>query len=286
MRPQRDRSHAHSAFGHSQPPHAGDAFARPSNDLPGGGWRLRHTAVLLLCMGVSLVLLLVARELTSRLESTGGASGTSAVASASSDCVPGRLPQLSSVTADQLAALRTDAEAAIAPAHGYAYEWGTVSPNNVWTDNSPERGAVEASRAARGPGGVEMREWAPDPQWGSSHRDDIAADAFLFVTASQAQQFFDEASGASCRSSADVRAAREPAHARTLSWVNPDGEREEDLFLLSGRLVYRIADVRPQNHQPPPSRAEVDEGLATVEALACRLSRMGCVHSIAGGVRA
>jgi hypothetical protein len=286
MRSERDRSHAHGAFGHSQPPHAGEAFAQPRTAVPGGGWRPRHVAVLLLCMGVSVVGLLVARELTSRLESSGGYSGASAAAFAPPACEPGRLPQLASVTAGQLETLRADAEAAIAPGHGYGYEWGTVSANNVWTDNRPERGAVEASRAVRGPGGFEMREWAPDPQWGSSHRDDIAADAFLFVTAGQAQRFFDEASRASCRSSADARAAREPEHARTLSWVNPDGEREEDLFMLSGRLVYRIADVRPQNHQPPPSRAEVDEGLATVQILACGLSRTGCLHSTAGGVAA
>jgi hypothetical protein len=289
MRSERDRSH--EAFGHSQPPHARDAFAQPRNrpprhPQPGGGWRLRHVAVLLLCMGVSVAGLLVRGELTSRLEPRGGDSAASAAASAPSACEPGRLPQLASVTAGQLAALRADAEAAIAPAHGYRYEWGTISPNDVWSDNAPERGALEASRAARGPGGFEVREWAPDPQWSSSYRDDIVADAFLFVTARQAQRFFNEASRASCRSSADARAAREPAHARTLSWVNPDGEREEDLYMLSGRLVYRLADVRPQNHQPPPSRAEVDEGLATVEALACGLSRMGCVHATAGGVRA
>jgi hypothetical protein len=286
MRPERDRSHAHTAFGHSEPPHAGDAFGQPRTALPGRRWQPPHIALLLLCMSVSVVGSLATRELTSRLESTGQYSGASAAVSAPSACEPGRLPQLASVTADQLAALRAAAQAAIAPAHGHGYQWGTVSPNDVWSDNAPERGAVEASRAARGPGGFEMREWAPDPQWGSSYRDDIVADAFLFLTARQAQRFFNEASRASCRSSADARAAREPAHARTLSWVNPDGEREEDLFMLSGRLVYRLADVRPQNHQPPPSRAEVDEGLATVEALACGLSRTRCVRSTVGGVRA
>lgn len=55
--------------------------------------------------------------------------------------------------------------------------------------------------------------------------------------------------------------------------------------MLNGRLVYRLADVRPQSRRPPPSRAEVDEGLATVEALACGLVRTRCTHTTAGLVR-
>jgi hypothetical protein len=286
MRPERDRLHAHRAFGHSEPPHASEAFANKRPAASGGGWRPQHLVVLLLCMGVSVVGLLVTRDLTSRLTSGSGYSGASAAVSTSSTCKPDQLPQLASVTPDELAALRANAEAAIAPAHGFGYEWGRISPSQVWTDNDPEPTTLQASRVARPPGGFEVREWTPDPQWGSSYRDDVAADAFLFATAAQARAFFDDASRASCHNSASTARARQPAHARALSWVNPDGEREEDLFMLSGRLVYRLADVRPQNHQPPPSRAEVDEGFATVEALACGLPHARCVHSTVGGVRA
>jgi hypothetical protein len=286
MRSEEDRSHAHRAFGHSEPPHAREAFVQRPPLAPGRGWRLQHVAVLLACMSASIVALLTARDLTHERASRSVYSATSAPTSPSA-CEPGELPRLASVTPGQLQALRADAEAALAPANGRGYEWGTVTPSDLWSDDVPERGALEAASAAHWPGSFEVREWAPDPQWGASYSDDIVADAFLFATAGQARQFFRDASNASCRNSAVAAAARQPIHARTLSWVNPDGERQEDLFMLSGRLVYRLADVRPQYHRPPPSRSEIDEGLTTVEALGCGMQRTRCVRAtVAGGVHA
>jgi hypothetical protein len=237
-------------------------------------------------MGASIVALLTARDLTHERASRSVYSANSASTPSQSACEPAGPARLASVPPGQLQALRADTEAALAPANGHGYEWGTVTPSDVWSDDIPERGALEAASAAHWPGGFEVREWAPDPQWGASYRDDIVADAFLFATAVQARQFFRDASNASCHNSASAAFARQPAHARTLSWVNPDGEREEDLFMLSGRLVYRLADVRPQNHQPPPSRSEIDEGLTTMEALGCGMRRTRCVRATGVGVRA
>jgi hypothetical protein len=145
----------------------------------------------------------------------------------------------------------------------------------VWTDGGPESGA-ERLTATRWPGSYEVRQWVPDPQWGASYRDDIVADVFLFSDRTQAHRFFGEAASARCRRSASASFTRRLPAARRLTWVNPDDETEEDVYLLHGRAVFRLVDVRPQDHEPPPSRAADRIGFATIERLACVLPGARC----------
>jgi hypothetical protein len=205
-------------------------------------------------------------------EALSGSGESQASASPPSWCVPGQPPELASVDAEQLLELRSSVETALRPAHGSGYAWGTIAPTDAWTDNPP----LSYSTGDRWPGGFEIRQWAPDPQWGASYRDDIVGDVFLFTTSNRASRFFAEATSVRCHRSGSERFLARPPGARNLNWVNPDNATQEDIFLLRGRLVYRIDDVRPQNEEPRPSRAEKRVGVATVDVLACHLPGAGC----------
>jgi hypothetical protein len=150
-----------------------------------------------------------------------------------------------------------------------------VYPSDVWTDGGPESGA-ESATTARWPGSYEIRQWVGDPQWGASYRDDIVADVFLFSDPAQARRFFGEAASLRCRRSASASPTRRLPEARSLTWINPDDATEEVVYLLRGRTVYRLVDVRPQKQEPRPSRAADRIGFATIEALACALPEARC----------
>lgn len=188
-------------------------------------------------------------------------------------------PVLSDVGTREITDLRALAQDAVAAQGARRYASGVVTPEEVWSDESPSPRSFGLPGAGQQIGSFEIREWAPDPQWGASYDDDIVGDDFLFATPVQARRFFDEASSATCHAAGIARPAAQPSNARTLVWVNPDGETEEDVFLLSRRLVYRIADVRPQRREPPPSEGEQEEGVATVEAYACDMTPARCQRS-------
>jgi len=159
----------------------------------------------------------------------------------------------------------------MAPLSRSRYEWGTVPPEVVWTDNSPQSiGASEAD--GLWPASYEMRSWVTDPLL-APERDDIAADVFLFADSAHARRFFAEATASRCHRDSTEQPASEPPQARNLIWVNPDGPTEEDVFLLRGPLVYRIVDVRPTTR----FRAEQQPGVSRVNALACALADADCV---------
>jgi hypothetical protein len=288
MRSAREHPDASEAFGGGAPAQASEAFGQKRSWVPRArSLELVRLPSLLVCLGLSLFALVRSESVFTRGERAAASAGSEPSASLS-PCGADRSLTLATVTADELLDLRASVEAALRPAGGREYELGTVSPTAVWTDNPPVNDTLERLAGRRWPGSLEIRQWAPDPQWGASYRDDLVGDVFLFSTSRQASRFFREATSVKCHRSGLVRPAARPAKARNLTWINPDGETEEDVFLRHGRLVYRIVDVRPQNHEPPPSRHEKAMGIATVEALACNLPGAVCsgVHRLSQSVRA
>ena len=59
-----------------------------------------------------------------------------------------------------------------------------------------------------------------------------------------ARKFFDLAASRRCHRDGAPRATALPPAARELAWTNPDDAAQEDVFLLRGRRVYRVAAVR------------------------------------------
>jgi hypothetical protein len=229
-------------------------------------------SLLLACLGVSIVVLLSngARVFSS--------STRDAIASGHL-CMPAT-PPLAEASVSQLKELHTGLLAMMAPLARSRYAWGTVTPEEVWSDQSPS--ALNSSARSSGPdewqwpASFEMRSWTADPQL-TSEQDDVAADVFMFADSLQAHRFFTEASNARCHRDGVEGSAPQPPQAHTLAWVNPDDAAEEDVFLLRGDRVYRVVVVRPQGRTPSASRRQT--GLARAAALACALPSAGCKRS-------
>jgi len=179
------------------------------------------------------------------------------------------------VSLSQVERLRRGLLAVMAPLARTRYAWGTVSVEQPWLDNTPQ--SLAASRLAGWlwPASYEMRSWVAHPRLGA-RGDDVAADAFMFAGSGQAQQFFMQAREAGCHRHRSTWSPLQPPRARDLLWINPDHFLEEDVLLLRGRYVYRIAVVGPQSPPALPARSETQAGVATANALACMLPDAGC----------
>lgn len=158
------------------------------------------------------------------------------------------------------------------------YAWGIISPDGAWLDNTPLN--LRASELAHGlwPASYEMRTWSTDP-WLAPRRDDVVADVFMFASPGQAGRFFTEASGTRCHRDGSERSTSRPLQGRDLTWVNPDGVAQEDVFLLRGARVYRVAVVRPRARLT--GALERQAGAAIANALVCSLPSAGCRRSSA-----
>jgi hypothetical protein len=181
--------------------------------------------------------------------------------------VPGDLPPLAAVGIDQMKSLRASLLPAMAPL-GPRYAWGAIGTANMWTDNTPGRLLAAPATRGRWLAGFEMRTWA-------GGGNDIAASVLQFNAPGEARSFFEQAASARCHRAGKATAALSPPRARNLVWVNPDGPTQEDVLLLRGLRVYRLADVR--------SRSGLSQqliGLAIVDRLACRLAAAGCTRPV------
>lgn len=169
----------------------------------------------------------------------------------------------------QLGTLR-EAVARVLPERlGRLYEEGTVISLDAWRDSDPSAPAVVAT--ALRPAAYEMRWWAPN-------NDDVVADVFSFATSRQAGRFIGQAASVRCREHARTRtaAAAGPPLARNLTWVNPDGVAEADVYLQRGTLVYRVADVPAGQTGPSTGEADLSRTLRTIDTLACLLPQARC----------
>lgn len=187
-------------------------------------------------------------------------------------CVTGA-PEVSRVAPARLGALRASVARVLPQRVGRLYEEGTVVASDAWSDDSPEPPPVSATAPRHG--GYEMRWWAPNG-------DDVAADVFVFATAGAAQRFLALAGGPRCRAQARPQSPTRPPFAREVSWINPDGAAEADLYLARGTRVYRIADA-PGQQSPATRLAGLARAFGTIELLACLLPGAKCSLA-AGGV--
>jgi hypothetical protein len=223
---------------------------------------------LLACLGAAIVALLGTR--TSLLGAVGIGGGGSAEG-VSTWCVPRGLPAPAGADLHELLELHAGVAAVFKFSGGRRYAAGVVTPDFMWSDDLPLR--LRASRLADGlwPAGIEMRWWA--------RNYNVVADALAFPGARGARAFFEEASSGDCRRSAAERPALSPPGARNLAWVNPDGAKQDDVFLLRGRRVYRVAAVRLQSAPAMTAPAGRRAGEEVVDGLACALPDAGCPAS-------
>jgi hypothetical protein len=220
-------------------------------------------ALLLAALGVALVFLVSTRSVFSRVSNTSSAA-------AQKPCLTAE-PQLSKVGIDQLVQLRARLLPVVAPLGG-RYAWGTVAPEDAWSDESPQRPADSRLADRLYPASYEMRVWAYNPQLQLKDTD-IVADVFLFPDAAQARRFFTQATSTRCHRNAGALPARWPAGARDLRWLNPDDAMQSDVFLLRSRRVYRVSEALPPPPKPTPAQPT---DFATVNTLACVLREARC----------
>ncbi len=188
-------------------------------------------------------------------------------------------PEVESIPAQNLAALRDAVSRIMPPRVGRVYQAGTITTSNLWTDDSPQQLPSSSSQAGSMPAGYEVRWWALDRQ---GHEDDVVADVLEFGTERQAQNALLRAASPRCRSDGAAHAARFPSGAGNLYWVNPDSAQQWDVLFVRGRRLYRVDDVPPG--YPPatgPAQRTLEQHRAdsTVDVLACALPEAGCQTS-------
>jgi hypothetical protein len=204
-------------------------------------------------------------------------SSSSSSATISSACLEGRKPKVQNVSPQVLGALRESVARVLPERFGRLYEEGTVESANAWNDDSPVGPPVSVTQPRSG--GYEMRWWAPGG-------DDIAADAFQFKSADEAQTFAARATSSYCRPTGQARGAPRPSGARNLTWINPDNAREVDIYVTRGTRVYRVVDVPSgQLHGRATTRA-LTHALITVDSLACLLPEANCARQQRPSVQA
>jgi len=218
--------------------------------------------ILLTCL-VAAVVILGTRSSSSR--PTVSAADCEATAS---------VPEVEEVSPAVLGSLREDVARALPQRVGRLYEEGTVRSRVAWSDEEPSPPA--ASPRARRPAGYEMRWWAPNG-------DDVVADVLVFADSARARRYLVLASSAHCREQAGRSLALHPPLARNLSWLNPDGALQADVFMARGARVYRIADA-PAGSSPKQVRSSggLDHAFETIDVLACLLPSAHCTRAPAG----
>ena len=238
---------------------AGEAFGKAPHRGP---WSWRHRAfvfalTLTLCFGI-FALVVIAR-----------------IRSHAPLCIP-NTPALARVPAGELRRLRAELASVMALHGARADTAGYVPADDVWRDDPPEGASLQLGNDGRGPAGYEIRVWAPDPRWGPAYRDHVVGDVYMFSSASRAQHFFETATATRCYRSSLARTAPRPPGGRNLIWSNPDAATQQDAFLARGRLVYRIAVVRPGSDKRPAWSAKQQVGVETANRLACSISGAAC----------
>jgi hypothetical protein len=227
--------------------------------------------LLLACLAAAILALLAGGSGFSS-SSSGTAAGTGR------SCAPAT-PPLAQASVSELRELHASLLAMMEPLSRTRYAYGIAAPEAAWFDESPSN--LRSSLLADGnwPASFEMRSWVVDPQ-NSSAYEDVGADVFMFADAAQARSYFIQASSARCHRDGVEGSGSRPPLAHTLAWLNPDDAAEEDVFLLRGPRVYRVAVVRPQGRTQSASQRQA--GLARAGALACALPDAGCPRSEGG----
>ncbi len=149
----------------------------------------------------------------------------------------------------------------------HPYEQGLVASSSAWSDSEPGTHKL-LPLGPRDPGGYEMRWWM-------ANGDDVGADVMVFANTRQARDFFMRASSTRCRPASATLAASFPPGGRNLEWRNPDGFAQEDVYLLRGRRVYRVAVVKAGAGGSITAAAR-SAAFSLVNGLACALPGAAC----------
>jgi hypothetical protein len=237
---------------------------RPLSWLTYGPVRL--TLLLVLLMTLAVYALSARTGVFGATGATAGGGvgvGTSLVA----DCPSQTVPSVEIVSRATLRELREDLRGVMFGRQRRLYEQGVATPRSAWSDNEPGK-HTSLPAGARDPGGYEMRWW-------SAGNDDVVTDVFVFAGTSQARAFFESASNARCRTASTALAASSPPGGRDLVWRNPDGFAQEDVYLLRGRRVYRVAVVLARSGTTSTAESR-KTGFSFVNELACALPEAAC----------
>jgi hypothetical protein len=183
-------------------------------------------------------------------------------------CVGGHgAPEVRRVPAGYLSGLRESVAQVVPERLARLYEEGTILAQSAWSDEEPSPPPV--SPAAKRPAGYEMRWWAPNG-------DDVVADVLSFSSARAAGMFIALAGDEHCRVHARSHAPAGPPRVSNITWLNPDGAAEADVYMRRGSRVYRIADAPAGQHLGKVRAGSLLRTLATVDALACLLPGAHC----------
>jgi hypothetical protein len=229
-------------------------------------WLTYQSVRLALLLAVLLALVVYALATrTSSFSSTSDAAGVGVAAGAG---CPGQVtPPVENVSRATLRGLREDLRGVMLGRGRRLYELGLAAPSNAWSDGEPGK-YTSLPPGPRDPGGYELRWWA-------ANGDDVVADGFIFARTDQARAFFEQAASARCRRSSATFTTPSPPGGRDLVWRNPDGFAQEDVYLLRGQRVYRIAVVlaRAGSHITAVRR---NTAFSLVNSLACALPGVAC----------
>lgn len=228
-------------------------------------------SLLLACLAAAIVALLASGS-----DFSSSSSGTARGTGHSCTPVP---PPLAQASVGELRRLHASLLEMMEPLSRTRYAYGIAAPEAAWFDESPSNLKSSLLPDGNWPAGFEMRSWVVNPQHTPAY-EDVGADVFMFAGAAQARSYFIQAISARCHRDGVEGSASRPPLAHTLTWVNPDDAAEEDVFLLRGPLVYRVAVVRPQGRTPSASQRQA--GLARAGMLACALPDAGCPRSEGG----
>lgn len=235
-----------------------------SNKLPWWASQRTRLAVLLSCLAVLVSYLVVTRA---GLFGAGGEVSEALGGLWAPGCPSRAAPSVARAAPGGLLELRSDLRGV---ARGVVprrlYRLGTVTSDNAWSDNFPQRVVISHTGPALMPGGYEMRWWAT--------RTDLVDDAWVFDQAGEARRFFDLAASPRCRREGARVPMSSPPGARGLVWRNPDAVVQEDVFFLRGDRVYRVSGVRDQGGRQ--ARREQRIGFAIASGVACALPDAGC----------
>jgi hypothetical protein len=224
----------------------------------------RIRLILLLALLASLVVYVA----TSPIDALSISNGPTVGAAAPENCPAGRAPSVETIRRTQLLGLREGLrrimffDKSLRP-----YEQGLVASSSAWSDSEPGT-HKSLPLNPRDPGGYEMRWWM-------ANGDDVGADVMVFASRRQARDFFMRASSTRCRPASAALAASFPPGGRNLKWRNPDGFAQEDVYLLRGRRVYRVAVVKAGAGGSITAAAQ-SAAFSLVNSLACALPDAAC----------
>jgi hypothetical protein len=233
---------------------SGDAMSERRDDLGRRrGGRNARLAVLLACLAALVAYLVWPGSTSPRLAACVGGKGA---------------PQVVQVAPGAQAALR-ESVARVAPQRvARLYEEGTVTAASAWTDEQPAPPPL--SPTARRPAGYEMRWWAPNG-------DDVVADVLVFSSPRVAQRYIGLASSARCRTRARERPGAGPPQVANLTWLNPDGAAQADVYMRRGARVFRVVDAPAGQRSGAVPGDGLSRALLTIDTLACLLPEARCV---------